>query len=70
MYNLNPSYKVDFLLMHEEHKIIIEYDGFKEHFINLSEVNESNYKYYMSDDDIYRQKVLEGYGYQFIRINK
>jgi very-short-patch-repair endonuclease len=24
----------------------------------------------MKDDDIYRQKVLEGYGYKFLRINR
>ena len=24
----------------------------------------------MSDKDVYRQKVLEGYGYKFLRINK
>lgn len=66
----HPNYKVDFLLIFEGQKIIIEYDGFKEHFVNLDEVNESNYSYYMKEDDIYRQKVLEGYGYKFIRINR
>ena len=24
----------------------------------------------MKDGDIYRQKILEGYGYKFLRINK
>ena len=66
----HPAYKVDFLLIFENKKIVIEYDGFKEHFADLEEVNESNYKYYMKDDDIYRQKVLEGYGYKFLRINR
>jgi len=66
----HPFYKVDFLLMHKEEKIILEYDGFKEHFTNLSEVDASNYDYYLSEDDVYRQKVLEGYGYKFLRINK
>ena len=66
----HPSYKVDFLLIFENQKIVIEYDGFKEHFVDLKEVNESNYKYYMKADDIYRQKVLEGYGYKFLRINR
>ena len=70
-----PAYKVDFLLIytderHKEHKIIIEYDGFREHFKNVDEVNEFNYKDYYSDDDVYRQKVLESYGYKFLRINK
>jgi len=71
----HPCYKVDFLLvykneLHEEHKIIIEYDGFREHFENIDEVNELNYDHYLSDDDMYREKVLEGYGYKFLRINK
>jgi len=66
----HPLYKIDFLLIYKEQKIIIEYDGFKEHFNNLNEVNVSNYKYYLKDKDIYRQKILEGYGYRFLRINK
>lgn len=71
----HPEYKVDFLLIytderHKEHKIIIEYDGFREHFMNVDEVNKLNYENYYSADDIYRQKVLEGYGYRFLRINK
>lgn len=66
----HPNYKVDFLLIINGLKIVIEYDGFKEHFVEREEVNESNYKYYMKDDDIYRQKVLEGYGYKFLRINR
>ncbi|MCT4591887.1 MAG: AAA domain-containing protein [Candidatus Gracilibacteria bacterium] len=66
----HPAYKVDFLLIFKNQKIIIEYDGFKEHFTDLSEVNASNYEFYMKDEDVYRQKILEGYGYKFIRINR
>ncbi|MBU0579022.1 hypothetical protein KKE34_04540 [Patescibacteria group bacterium] len=67
----HPLYKVDFLLIYKNEKIIIEYDGFKEHFSETNEtVNASNYKYYMNEGDIYRQKVLEGYGYKFLRLNK
>ena len=71
----HPNYKVDFLLVykdesHREHKIIIEYDGFKEHFRNIDEINEFNYQDYYSDDDIYREKVLESYSYKFLRINR
>jgi ssDNA-binding Zn-finger/Zn-ribbon topoisomerase 1 len=71
----HPKYKVDFLLVyrdekHIEHKIIIEYDGFEEHFKNIDEVNEFNYTEYYSDDDVYRQKILESYGYKFLRINR
>ncbi len=66
----HPHYKVDFLLQFNNKKIVIEYDGFKEHFENLEEVNNTNYSSYMKEEDIYRQKVLEGYGYKFLRINK
>jgi superfamily I DNA and/or RNA helicase len=71
----HPAYVVDFLLVYKdekakEHKIIIEYDGFQEHFANLNEVNEFNFEDYYNENDVYRQKVLEGYGYQFLRVNK
>jgi len=66
----HPLYKIDFLLIYDDQKIVIEYDGFKEHFTDLENVNESNYNYYLKADDIYRQKILEGYGYKFLRINK
>jgi len=66
----HPLYKIDFLLIYDDQKVIIEYDGFKEHFTDSEDINESNYSYYLKDDDIYRQKILEGYGYKFVRINK
>jgi ssDNA-binding Zn-finger/Zn-ribbon topoisomerase 1/very-short-patch-repair endonuclease len=71
----HPKYVCDFLLLFKDeneriHKVIIEYDGFKEHFVNLKEVNEYNYEQYYSDEDVYREKVLEGYGYKFLRINR
>lgn len=72
----HPNYRVDFLLVYHdeegsEHKIIIEYDGFLEHFGDSAYiVNKSNYPEYYSPEDVYRQHVLEGYGYRFIRINK
>ncbi len=66
----HPAYKVDFLVIFNEDKLVIEYDGFKEHFGDLSNVTAENHERYMKADDIYRQKVLEGYGYQFLRINK
>ncbi len=66
----HPLYKIDFLLIYNNtQKIILEYDGFEEHFENLDEVNESNYQYYLKESDINRQKILEGYGYKFLRIN-
>ncbi|PIV42601.1 MAG: hypothetical protein COS26_01735 [Candidatus Nealsonbacteria bacterium CG02_land_8_20_14_3_00_40_11] len=71
----HPNYIVDFLLVykdegHKEHKIIIEYDGFREHFTNIDETNEFNYEDYHTEDHVYREKVLESYGYKFLRINK
>jgi hypothetical protein len=33
-------------------------------------VNEFNYGQYYSPEDVYRQKILESYGYKFVRINK
>lgn len=71
----HPKYVCDFLLLFcdedgRHHNIIIEYDGFKEHFTNLENVNEFNYEQYYNDEDVYREKVLEGYGYKFLRINR
>lgn len=71
----HPNYKVDFLLIyndetHKEHKIIIEYDGFLEHFKNIDEINELNYQDYYTDAHVYREKILESYGYKFLRVNK
>lgn len=65
----HPNYKVDFLLIYNNQKIIIEYDWFKEHFNDLANVNKFNYDTYMKEDDIYRQKILEWYWYSFLRIN-
>jgi ssDNA-binding Zn-finger/Zn-ribbon topoisomerase 1/very-short-patch-repair endonuclease len=71
----DPAYRVDFLLLYRsdaniEKKIIIEYDGFKEHFGEVEGVDASNYSDYYSEEDVYRQKVLESYGYKFLRINR
>jgi len=71
----HPNYRVDFLLTYRqadatEHRIIIEYDGFKEHFDANPDVNQFNYWSYYSEDDLYREKVIESYGYKFVRINK
>ncbi|CAH9018634.1 AAA domain-containing protein [Candidatus Nitrosacidococcus sp. I8] len=66
----HPKYTVDFLLTLGKQKLVIEYDGFKEHFIHREEVNKVNYGSYLKEADIYRQKILEGYGYRFLRLNK
>ncbi len=71
----HPEYRVDFLLIYSDetgtdHKIIIEYDGFHEHFKKTNGINELNYWRYYSEEDVYREKVLESYGYKFLRINR
>ena len=74
-YYVHPDYRVDFLLLYHaeansEKKIIIEYDGFREHFGGAIGINSSNYSDYYSEEDVYRQKILESYGYKFLRINR
>jgi len=70
----HPAYRVDFLLKvrgpKKDAQIIIEYDGLKEHFENLPEVDASNCEAYMKSEDVERQKILESYGYRFLRINR
>lgn len=71
----HPNYIVDFLVLYTDQRqkiqrVVIEYDGFEYHFKDRDEVNEFNYDYYYTDDDVYRTKVLESYGYKVIRINR
>ncbi|HTP64854.1 MAG TPA: AAA domain-containing protein, partial [Geobacteraceae bacterium] len=71
----HPKYKADFFLTYRDdsgkkHHIIIEYDGFQEHFVNHEAVTALNYDQYYCEEDVYRQKTIEGYGYKFLRINR
>jgi hypothetical protein len=70
----HPSYRVDFLINliapARPISIIVEYDGFKEHFTKLDEIDAGNYGEYYRPEDLERQKILEGYGYRFLRINR
>lgn len=71
----HPLYVVDFLLIYTDkeqkaHKIILEYDGFEHHFQNNSIIDSSNYGEYYTEEHVYREKVLESYGYNFLRINR
>ncbi|MCS6983493.1 MAG: hypothetical protein NZL83_04945, partial [Candidatus Absconditabacterales bacterium] len=40
------------------------------HFKNRERVNENNFENYQIEKDIERQKIIEYYGYQFLRYNK
>lgn len=74
----HPAYRVDFLLLYRngenrQHSIIIEYDGFNEHFghfMQNADVDAFNYDSYYTAAHVEREKVLEGYGYKFLRINR
>lgn len=70
----HPNWRVDFLLVyrHNNHdtKIIIEYDGFAEHFTDRDQVHEGNYESFYKKQDIERQMVIESYGYKFLRLNR
>ena len=71
----HPAYCTDFLLLFKDadgkvHNIIIEYDGFREHFCDLDKINEFNHDLYYKIEDVERQKILESYGYTFLRINR
>ena len=63
----HPSYKVDFLVALGDERIIITYDEFKERFM-ANEVKEA--ANYLTANDIYNQKLIEGYGYKILRLNK
>jgi len=70
----HPSYRVDFLLTftikEKQRDIILEYDGFEFHFNNKEEVDAGNWQYYLTEKDVEREHILEGYGYKMLRINK
>ena len=70
----HPAYRCDFLLRyHGETRmvnIIIEYDGFAEHFIEHKKIHQGNYDQYYRPQDIERQMVIESYGYKFLRLNR
>lgn len=70
----HPAYRCDFLLMfradNETLKIVIEYDGFAEHFVSHGKIHRGNYDQYYKPEDLERQWILESYGYRFIRINR
>src|SRR5262249_34056005 len=55
----HPNYRVDFLLLYQPdgdrpRTVVIEYDGFREHFGEGIGVNASNFEKYYSEEDVYR----------------
>ncbi len=70
----HPAYRCDFLLrLHDPNKtlnVVIEYDGFMEHFTDHAKIHNGNWDHYYRPEDIERQMVIESYGYRFLRINR
>ncbi len=70
----HPAYKVDFLLRLRKDQdvlqVIVEYDGFEFHFQNRAEVDATNWRHFLNEEDIERECILESYGYKMLRINR
>ena len=70
----HPKFRVDFLLIFTDGEttinIVIEYDGFEDHFTNARQVSPANWAFYYKPEDIERQMTLESYGYKFLRVNR
>jgi hypothetical protein len=70
----HPAYRCDFLLSYyggvRPVNIIIEYDGFAEHFVKHKSIHHGNWDQYYRPQDIERQTVIESYGYKFLRLNR
>ena len=74
----HPDYRVDFLIrisdgVREKHKLVLEYDGFEFHFatgVPPGLINSSTWRSYLTAKDLEREKVLESFGVQMIRLNR
>ena len=70
----HPKFVVDFLVIYSSNgktkQSVIEYDGLKEHFENTDLITDGNYEDYYTIEHEERQKTLETYGVNFIRLNK
>lgn len=73
----HPDYRVDFLIRVKldgrQHQLVLEYDGFEFHFDKdaaVSAINSSTWRSYLTADDLEREKVLESFGVQMIRLNR
>ncbi len=70
----HPAYRCDFLVRYHNGlgsvNVIIEYDGFAEHFVERQKIHNGNWDRYYRPEDIERQMVIESYGYKFLRLNR
>ena len=70
----HPKFVVDFLVIFANEKetknVIIEYDGLKDHFDNQELITDDNFDEFYTTEHYEREKALETYGYNFIRLNK
>ena len=70
----HPNYRCDFLLTYRDENIskvaILEYDGFEFHFHKSENVNKFNYQHYYNERDVERERILESYGFPFLRFNR
>jgi hypothetical protein len=73
----HPDYRVDFLIRvsdgGKQHQLVLEYDGFEFHFakgVPRGMINSSTWQTYLTAEDLEREKVLESFGVQMIRLNK
>lgn len=68
------NFKHYFLLIYnannKQYKIIIEYDNFVGQILDHSNENFLLNNYYKTQYDVYNEKILESYGYKFLKINK
>jgi AAA domain len=73
----HPDYRVDFLIRvsddGKQHQLVLEYDGFEFHFakgVPPGMINSSTWPMYLTAEDLEREKVLESFGVQMIRLNR
>jgi len=73
----HPEYRVDFLIRisveDRQFQMVLEYDGFEFHFakgVPSGMINSSTWRTYLTPGDLEREKVLESFGVQMIRLNR
>ena len=73
----HPEYCVDFLIRisadQRQFQMVLEYDGFEFHFakgVPTGMINSLTWRTYLTPGDLEREKVLESFGVQMIRLNR